>query len=144
MNVAAVLDRLESQGVTITVTGDQVKLEPGSRVPSHLVEQLKHHKKEVVAFLRGRHTQSANPPVGDDSRGLPAHICDGFPKAQVEMATAINDKFGITDRDHRRYNVLVWVLGFYQDRGENHGEWYEALEQEQQRLRGILESRDIG
>ena len=97
MNVAAVLDRLESQGVTITVTDDQVKLLPGSRVPSDLVEQLKHHKKEVVAFLRGSHTQSANPPVGDDSPGLPADICGGFPKAQVELATAINNKFGITD-----------------------------------------------
>ena len=143
MNVAAVLDRLESQGVTITVTGDQVKLEPGSRVPSDLVEQLKHHKKEVVAFLRGRNTQSANPPVGDDSRGLPADICDGFPKAQVEMATAINDKFGITDHDHRLYNMLAWVSGYYQARGENHGEWYEALTQEQQRLSRILESRGI-
>ena len=106
MDVQAVLDRLESQGVTITVTGDQVKLVPGSRVPSDLVEQLKHHKKEVVAFLRGRHTQSANPPVGDDSPGLPADICDGFPKAQVEMATAINDKFGITDHDHRSITCL--------------------------------------
>ena len=144
MNVAAVLDRLESQGVTITVTGDQVKLVPGSRVPSDLVEQLKHHKKEVVAFLRGRRTQSANPPVGDDSRGPPADICGEFPKAQLDMATAINDKFGITDRDHRRYNVLVWVLGYYQDRGDNHGEGYEALTQEQRRLRRILEVRDIG
>ena len=144
MNVQAVLDRLESQGVTITVTGDQVKLVPGSRVPSDLVEQLKHHKKEVVAFLRGRHTQSVNPPVGDDSPGLPADICDGFPKAQVEMATAINDKFGITDHDHRLYNMLAWVRGYYQDRGDNHGERYEALEQEQRRLRRILEARGVG
>ena len=144
MNVQAVLDRLESQGVTITVTGDQVKLVPGSRVPSDLVQQLKHHKKEVVAFLRGRHTQSADPPVGDDNPGLPADICEGFPKAQLEMATAINDKFGITDHDHRLYNQLAWVRGYYQDRGENHGEWYEALEQEQQRLRRILESRGVG
>ena len=144
MNVAAVLDRLESQGVTITVTGDQVKLVPGSRVPSDLVEQLKHHKKEVVAFLRGRHTQSANPPVGDDNPGLPADICEGFPKAQLEMATAINDKVGITDRDHRRYNVLAWVRGYYQDRGENHGERYEALTQEQLRLSQVFVVRGIG
>ena len=39
--------------------------------------------------------------------------------------------------------MLAWVLGYYQDRGENHGEWYEALTQEQRRLRGILEVRDI-
>ena len=143
MNVAAVLGQLESQGVTITLTGDQVKLVPGSRVPSDLVQQLKHHKKEVVAFLRGRRTQSVNPPVGDDSPGLPADICGEFPKAQVEMATAINDEFGTTDHDHRRYNGLVWVLGYYQDRGDNHGKRYEALTQEQRRLGRILESRGI-
>jgi len=39
--------------------------------------------------------------------------------------------------------VLVWVLGYYQDRGENRGEWYEALTQEQRRLSRILESRGI-
>ena len=62
----------------------------------------------------------------------------------VGSGYAINDKFGITDHDHRLYNVLAWVLGYYQDRGENHGEHYEALEQEQQRLSRILEEREIG
>ena len=61
----------------------------------------------------------------------------------VGSGYAFNDKFGITDRDHRRYNVLVWVLGYYQDRGDNHGERYEALTQEQQRLGRILESKGI-
>ena len=60
------------------------------------------------------------------------------------MATAINDEYGITDHKHRRYNVLAWVRGYYQDRGENHGERYEALTQEQQRLSRVLESRGIG
>ena len=62
----------------------------------------------------------------------------------VGSGYAINDKFGITDHDHRLYNMLAWVSGYYQDRGENHGERYEALTQEQRRLRGILESRCVG
>src|SRR5918999_4669701 len=58
----------------------------------------------------------------------------GLPKAQVEVAEVINDKFGITDPVHRKYNVLAWVLGFYQERGEVGSEWYEAVRKEQQRL----------
>ena len=61
----------------------------------------------------------------------------------VGSGYAFNDKFGITDHDHRLYNVLVWVLGYYRDRGENRGEWYEALTHEQQRLGRILESKGI-
>ena len=64
--------------------------------------------------------------------------------AQVEVAEAINEKFGITDPVHRRYNVLAWVRGYYQDRGENHGHRYEALKKAQQRLSGILGARGIG
>ena len=63
---------------------------------------------------------------------------------QVEVAEAINEKFGITDPVHRRYNVLAWVRGYFQDRGENHGHRYEALKQAQIRLSEILESRGIG
>jgi hypothetical protein len=87
------------------------------------------------------HTTSKSLVVEDGKLGLrPVVSLD----AQVEIIKTINDKFGITDRDHRLYNVLVWVLGYYQDRGENRGEWYEALEQEQQRLRRILEARGVG
>ena len=39
--------------------------------------------------------------------------------------------------------MLAWVRGYYQDRGENRGEWYEALTHEQQRLGRILESKGI-
>ena len=67
-----------------------------------------------------------------------------MPKAQVEVAEAINEKFGITDPVHRRYNVLAWVRGYYQGRGENPGHRYEALKQAQICLNEILESRGIG
>ena len=62
----------------------------------------------------------------------------------VGSGYAINDKFGITDHDHRLYNILAWVRSYYEDRGENHGEGYEALTQEQRRLSRILKVRDIG
>jgi hypothetical protein len=65
-----------------------------------------------------------------------------FPCAQVEAAEAINDKFGITDPVLRRYNVLVWVRGYYQDRCENHGEFYHAIVEEQLRLGRMLVARE--
>lgn len=87
------------------------------------------------------HTTSKSLVVEDGKLGLRPVV---FLDAQVEIIKTINDKFGITDRDHRLYNVLVWVLGYYQDRGDNRGERYEALTQEQQRLSRILESRGVG
>ena len=87
------------------------------------------------------HTTSKSLVVEDENLGLrPVVSLD----AQVEIIKTINDKFGITDRDHRRYNVLLWVRGYSRDRGENHGERYEVLTQEQRRLSRILEARDIG
>lgn len=37
-----------------------------------------------------------------------------------------------------KYNVLSWIRGFYQDRGENRGALYEAIKAEQLRLWRIL------
>jgi hypothetical protein len=56
----------------------------------------------------------------------------------VEVAEVINNKFGITDPVHRKFNVLAWVLGYYQERGEVGSEWYKAVRKEQQRLGEIL------
>ena len=63
---------------------------------------------------------------------------------QVQADESVMDELKITDPVLRNYNVLAWVRGYYQDRGDNHGEWYEALEQEQRWLSRILEARGIG
>ena len=70
--------------------------------------------------------------------------CGGLPKAQVEAAEAINGRLGISHPVHRKYNVLTWVRGYYQDRGENQGPHYEAIKREQQRLGRILNQEGIG
>ena len=63
----------------------------------------------------------------------------GLPSAQVEAAETVMDKRGVTDPVLRKYNILTWVRGYYQDRGENHGEHYEAVKAEQLRLGRILD-----
>ena len=87
--------------------------------------------------------------VGQGSQARSAELqfplgYEGLPMAQVEAAEAINSELGITDPVHRKYNVLTWVQGYYQDRGENHGEHYQAIEQEKQRIGKILEQDGIG
>ena len=87
------------------------------------------------------HTTSKSLVVEDENLGLRPVV---FLDAQVEIIQTINDGFGITDPDHRLYNQLAWVRGYYRDRGDNRGEWYEALTQEHRRLSRILEARGIG
>ena len=130
MGAVEVLDRLAELGITPKASGNKLLLIPGSKVPVDLFDQVKKYKTDIIEHL-GPETvlQTVNMEL---------------PKAQVEAAEAINEKFGITDPVHRRYNVLAWVRGYFQDRGENHGYRYEALKKAQQRLSGILEERGIG
>ena len=130
MGVVEVLDQLAELGITPKASGNKLLLTPGSKVPIDLFAQVKKYKTEIIEHL------------GPDTV-LPT-VNMGLPKAQVEAAETINEKFGITDPVHRRYNVLAWVRGYFQDRGENHGYRYEALKKAQQRLSGILEERGIG
>lgn len=53
MKVSAILEGLEGLGVTVTVKGDTLRLEPGSRVPLELVEELRAHKQEIILCLSG-------------------------------------------------------------------------------------------
>ena len=130
MGVVEVLGQLAELGITPKASGNKLLLTPGSKVPIDLFAQVKKHKTEIIERL-------------GSGIGIPSGYWE-WPKAQVEVAEAINEKFGITDPVHRRYNVLAWVRGYYQDRGENHGHRYEALKQAQIRLNEILESRGIG
>ena len=132
MKATDVLDRLTRLGVTAWATGEKVLLEPGSKVPPDLLVEVRQNKAEIVARLRRRTELMDLPfPIG----------YGGLALAQVEMAEAVMDKWGVTDPILRKYNVLSWVRGYYQDVGENHGEHYEVLKGEQVRLGGILDSQ---
>ena len=54
MEATAILDKLHSLGIGVTVSGDKLLLEPGSGVPKELVEELKVHKPEVMGLLKLR------------------------------------------------------------------------------------------
>jgi hypothetical protein len=121
-------------GAVLKIDGERVTVLAPTPLPPDLMEKLRRHKSELRAYMQYRQetlSSSLPFPLG----------CGGFPTAQVEAAEAINDKFGITDPLHRRYNVLAWVQGYYQDRRENRGNFYEAIKQEQQRLGRILDQK---
>ena len=132
MKATDVLDRLTELGVMAYATGEKLLLEPGSKVPPDLLVEVRQNKAEIVARLRRRTELIDLPfPIG----------YGGLALAQVEMAEAVMDKWGVTDPILRKYNVLSWVRGYYQDVGENHGGHYEVLKGEQVRLGDILDSQ---
>ena len=54
MEAVTLLNELEKLGVSVTVEGDRLILEPGSQVPSDLVPELKSHKQELMSILKLR------------------------------------------------------------------------------------------
>ena len=132
MKATDVLDRLTELGVMAYATEEKLLLEPGSKVPPDLLVEVRQNKAEIVARLRRRTELMDLPfPIG----------YGGLPLAQVEMAEAVMDKWGVIDPMLRKYNVLSWVRGYYQDVGEAHGEYYEVLKGEQARLGDMLDSQ---
>ncbi len=130
--VETLLQQVHDLGASIRLAGGRIIVEGPSPLPGVLMEELRQQKAEVTA-----HLTAESQMVSFD---LPFPIgYGGLPQAQVEACKAVTDRFGITDPIHRKYNVIAWVRGYYQDRGENHGDHYEAIKREQQRLGRLLD-----
>jgi len=63
LEVKAILNKLHSLGIGVTVSGDKLLLEPGSSVPNELVEELKTHKLEVLGLLKLRGYRLRYPDI---------------------------------------------------------------------------------
>ena len=134
-DLAALVKQAHDLGARFRIDGDRVEISAQSPLPGTLMKQLRECKAEVLAYLKSGAALFDLPfPTG----------FGGLPKTQVETAELVNDRFEITDPVHRRYNVIAWVRGYYQDRGENHGELYEVIKLEQQRLGQILDQNYRG
>lgn len=53
MDTIAIIEKLKDLGVRVSAAGERLRLEPGSRVPPELVEEVKAHKRELMAWLGG-------------------------------------------------------------------------------------------
>ena len=65
MEAQAILDRLYSLGIEVTISRDKLQLEPGSRVPGELVEELKAHKQDIILLEKGCHLRYPGDWVTD-------------------------------------------------------------------------------
>ena len=128
MQATEILTALQEAGAIARIAGDKLLVEPGTCVPAELVPEIREHKLEIMELVSIPETELSFP-IG----------IGGLPRAQVEAAETVMAQWGITDPVLRKYNVLSWVRGYYQDRRENHGEHYEALKAEQLRLGRILD-----
>jgi hypothetical protein len=127
------LQRVHELGACLHLEGEGAVVEGPSPLPGDLITQLRTLKAEVRSYLKSQEQ-------GNSLFALPFPLgYGGLPQAQVEAAEVVNDKLGIKDPVHRKYNVLSWVQGYYQDQGENHGECFEAIKEEQLRLGQILD-----
>ena len=132
-NVEIIVHQAISLGVRMWVEEQKVKLKGRAPLPADLMEQLREHRAEVLVYLEAESRKAS-------SFHLPFPIgFGGLPKVQVEAAEVVNDKLGIQDPIHRKYNVISWVRDYYQDRGENSGDHYESIKAEQMRLGKILD-----
>jgi len=46
------LERLSDIGITVTVSGDRLRLEPGTQVPPELLDEVRSHKPEIIFHLK--------------------------------------------------------------------------------------------
>lgn len=65
MDAITILDRLDNLGVSVRVAGDRLQLEPGSRVPAELIDELKAHKQEIILKLKGYRQKYPDVEVTD-------------------------------------------------------------------------------
>jgi hypothetical protein len=63
MTATEVLDRLEELGVTAWVYGEKVRLQPGSKVPSELMAEVRHHKADLLTLLAAEPAEPSWPPA---------------------------------------------------------------------------------
>ncbi len=56
MHASSILERLSTLGVKVQVAGDRLRLEPASRVPPDVLDAVREHKGELLAFLSPRPT----------------------------------------------------------------------------------------
>ena len=52
METKEILEQLHDLGVSVQMNGPNVRLEPKSKVPDVLLDQVREHKPEIIQYLR--------------------------------------------------------------------------------------------
>jgi hypothetical protein len=57
MDAALLLDKLNALGISVTIAGEKLQLQPGSKVPPEMVEELHYQKAGLIDAVRARELQ---------------------------------------------------------------------------------------
>ena len=82
MTSTEILDRLHDLGITVQANGPKVRLEPASKVPADLLNEVRAHKAEIIQELRQPYGDGQPPPpdrppaTEQELRRLMDHLAD--------------------------------------------------------------------
>ena len=96
MDATEVLDRLSALGITAWASGEKLLLEPGSKVPPDLLDEVREHKPEILARLR---------PLGD-GQSPPLHR----PPATEQELRRLYEHWGAKPEAFARW--LEWAMNY--------------------------------
>lgn len=54
MEAAAILEKLDSLGVSVELDGLDIVCDPGDKIPDDMVPDIQEHKREIIGLLHGR------------------------------------------------------------------------------------------
>ena len=66
LDAASIVREVEERGIRLSVVDDKIRYSPKSQTPEELLDALKAHKVEVLAYLSGRSVD----PSSDDTAAL--------------------------------------------------------------------------
>lgn len=78
MNATELLERLTALGVTVTANGDKLRLEPASRIPPAMMEELRANKPAVIAALARRPEPAPDAAFSEVLAVLRPHLPRGL------------------------------------------------------------------
>lgn len=83
MNPQEIVKQLKEQGITVSLAGENIRLQPGSRAPSDLVAALRLSKPAVIAYLQRGDTHVPTSANAASSNARPAEDAEASPAART-------------------------------------------------------------
>ena len=118
MSIAELLAELEKRSVHLEVHANKLRFHPQSAVPSELVEQLKIHKDELMAFLEAQQadTEPATVEINDPFRNWIETSGDGQSSGIVHPDHLEDQYIDPPDPCEKCGGLMFWWNVFNQQR----------------------------
>jgi hypothetical protein len=108
---SSLLARLAALGVRLSAAGDRLRFYPAEAVPPELIEQMRQHKPEILALLRGRAAdQPAEPSTAQQELSLAHQLAKAWTDTRSQLERLV---LGLAERrGYPRVQLArgVWLL----------------------------------